>query len=157
MKNGRKHNSGKKSTVDGTLEPTQPSGIKQCREGHSTFEPGPAGNTVQIEMFHTLILQTPINDTSNSLPHQGMSNSSRSRWKHAEQTVNFRVWINLVQHTQPSNIMAMTQWQETLTKTKPGHQLPLALKKLKVTFSSWPPQRRTVLKDLENKCKIAMK
>ena len=28
----------------------------QCREGHSTFEPGPAGNTLQIGRFYTLIL-----------------------------------------------------------------------------------------------------
>ena len=44
-----------------------------------------------------------------------------------------------------------------LNWTKSGHRLHLELKRLKVTFSSWPPYRRIVLKDEENKCKIATK
>ena len=66
-----------------------------------------------------------------------MSNSCRRRYKLAEQTVN-QVQINLVQHTQPSNITSMTQRQETLMWTYPGHRIHLALKQLKVTFSCWP-------------------
>ena len=61
----------------------------------------------------------------------------RSRWKLAEQTV-IRVRIDLVQHTKLSHTTSMTQRQETLIGTNPGHQIHLALKKLKVTFSSWP-------------------
>ena len=41
-----------------------------------------------------------------------MSNSSRSRWKLAEQTV-IRVRINLAQQTQPSHTTSMAQRQET--------------------------------------------
>ena len=56
MDNRRKHNSEKQPMVDNTLEPIQHFGETQCREGHSTFEPGPAGNTLQIGMFYTLML-----------------------------------------------------------------------------------------------------
>ena len=34
----------------------------QFREGHSTFEPGPAGNTLQIGTFNTMILQTTMDE-----------------------------------------------------------------------------------------------
>ena len=85
-----------------------------------------------------------------------MSNSGRSRWKLAEQSM-IQVRINLVQHTQCSNTASMTQQQESLIRAKPGHRMHLALEKLKLTFSSRPPPRRTILKDLENKCIIAMK
>ena len=50
-----------------------------------------------------------------------------------------RVRINLVQHIEPSLTTSMTQRHETLIGTKPGHRIHLALTKLKVTFSSWPP------------------
>ena len=87
----------------------------------------------------------------------GISNSDRSRWKLAEQTM-IRVRINLVQHTQCSNMTSsMTQRQESLIRTKPGHRIPLALEKLKMTFRSRPPHRRTILKDWDNKCIIARK
>ena len=85
-----------------------------------------------------------------------MSNSSRSSWKLDEQTV-IRVRINLVEHTKPSNTTSMTQRQETLINAKPGHQILLELKKLKMTFSSWTHHSRTMLNDWENKCKIATK
>ena len=49
----------------------------------------------------------------------------------------------------------MTQRQESLTRAKPGHRIHLALEKLKMTFCGRPPHRRTILKDLENKCIIA--
>ena len=41
----------------------------QCKEGHSTFEPGPARNTFQIGMFYTLILQTPMDELWQQLEH----------------------------------------------------------------------------------------
>ena len=84
-----------------------------------------------------------------------MSNSSGNRWKLVEQTV-IRVRIYLVHHTKLSHAKAMTQ-QETLIGTKPGHLIHLSPEKLNVTFSSWPPHRRTILKDWGNKCKIATK
>ena len=68
----------------------------------------------------------------------GMSNSDRSRWKHTEQTM-IEVRINLVQHTQCSNITSMTQRKESLIRAKPGHRIHLALEKLKMTFSSRLP------------------
>ena len=34
----------------------------QCMEGHSTFEPGPAGNILEIGTLYTLILQTPMDE-----------------------------------------------------------------------------------------------
>ena len=48
--------------VDCTREPIQRSGVKQCREGHSTFEPGPAETTLQVGTFYTLILETPMDE-----------------------------------------------------------------------------------------------
>ena len=85
-----------------------------------------------------------------------MLNSGTSRWKLTEQTL-IRVRINLVQHIQSSNMTSMTQWQETLIRAKSGHRIHLALEKLKMTFSSRQSHRRTILKDWENKCIVAMK
>ena len=79
-----------------------------------------------------------------------MSNSDRSRWKLTEQTMT-QVRINLVQHTQCSNMTSMTQRQESLIRAKPGHRIHLPLEKLKMTFRSRPPHRRTILKNWENK------
>ena len=87
-------------------------------------------------------------------PQLGMSNSDRSRWKLTEQTM-IRVRINLVQHTQCSNMMPMTQRQEGLIRA--CHRIHLALEKLKMAFSSRPPHRITILKDLEDKCIVATK
>ena len=39
------------------------------REGHSTFEPGLAGNTLQIETFYTSILQTAMDELRPQLGH----------------------------------------------------------------------------------------
>ena len=39
---------------------------------------------------------------------------------------------------------SMTQRQESLIRTKPGHRIHLALEKLKMAFSSRPPHRRTI-------------
>ena len=52
---------------------------------------------------------------------------------------------------------SMTQLQESLISAKPGHRMHLALKKLKMTFSSRSPHRRTLLKVWENKCIVATK
>ena len=46
-----------RGTTNGWLQPwTHPAFSFQieCREGHSSFEPGPAGNTLQIGTFYTL-------------------------------------------------------------------------------------------------------
>ena len=59
---------------------------------------------------------------------------------------------NLVQHTQCSNMT-----NESLIRAKPGRRIHLALEKLKMTSSSRPPHRRTILKDWENKCIVATK
>ena len=52
---------------------------------------------------------------------------------------------------------SMTQRQESLIRAKPGHRIHLALEKQQMTFSTRPPQRRTILKDWENKCIVATK
>ena len=52
---------------------------------------------------------------------------------------------------------SMIQRQESLIRTKPGHRMHLAFEKRKMTFSSRPPHRRTILKDWENKYILATK
>ena len=51
----------------------------------------------------------------------------------------------------------ITQRQGRLIREKPGHRIHLALEKLKITFSSRPPHRRTILKGWENICIVATK
>ena len=131
-----------------TLEPVQPFGIK-----HSVMKLFPHSNLGRQETPCKLGRSTPRYFKLLWMSCgrcSEMSNSSRSRWKLAEQIV-IRIWSNLVQHTQHRNITSMTQRQETLNKTKPGHRLHMELKTLKVTFSSWPLHRRTILKYWENK------
>ena len=65
--------------------------LRSGREGHSTHESGPAGNTLQIGTLYIFILQTLMDELSRS---SDMSNSNRSRWKITEQTI-IRVRINL--------------------------------------------------------------
>ena len=85
----------------------------------------------------------------------GIPNSDRSRWKLTEQTM-IRVRINLVQHTQCSNMTSMTHWQESLIRANPGHRIHLALEKLKMISAADPHTAwRTILKDWENKCIVA--
>ena len=85
-----------------------------------------------------------------------MSNSNGSRWKLTEYTM-IQVRINIVQHTQCSNMISMTQRQETLTRAKTDHRIHLALEKLKMRFSCRPPHWRTVVTDWENNCIVATK
>ena len=51
---------GSNQRLTATLNPSSVPGSTLCREGHSKFEPEPAGNTSQIGTFYTLILQTPM-------------------------------------------------------------------------------------------------
>ena len=69
--------------------------------------------------------------------------------------IRFR--INFAQHTQCSNMTSMPQRQESLIRAKPGNRIHLALEQLKMTFSSRPPHRRTILKNSDNKCIVATK
>ena len=85
-----------------------------------------------------------------------MSNSDRSRWKLTDQTM-IRVRINLLQHSECSNMTSMTQRQESLIRAKPSYRIHPALEKLKMTLSSRPPHRRTIPMDWENKCTVATK
>ena len=64
-------------------------------------------DTLEIKLLKNNV-KTPVDELR---PQLVMSNSSRSRRKLAEQAM-IRVRINLVQHTQPSNMTLMTQ-QET--------------------------------------------
>ena len=68
-----------------------------------------------------------------------------------------QVWIHLIQHAQCSNMMSITQRQESLIRAKPGHRIHLALEKMNMTFSSKPTHRRTIFKDWKNKCIVATK
>ena len=85
-----------------------------------------------------------------------VSNSDKSRWKLSEQTM-IKVCINLVQHTQCSNMTLTKQRQESLVRAKPGHRIHLQLKYLNMVIGSRPPHRRTILKDWKNKCIAATK
>ena len=78
-----------------------------------------------------------------------MSNSDRSRWKFIEQTI--------IRFLQCSNMTSMTERQESLIRARPGHCIHLTLEKLRMTFSSRPPHRRTILMDWENECIVATK
>ena len=134
-------------TLDCTIEPIQHSGIK-----HSVGKVIPHSNLSRHETPYKLGRSTPWYFKLQNMSCGGnssMSNSSRSKWKLAEQSM-ITVLINFVQHTQPSNITSITQRQETLIRLKPSHRIHLALKKLKVTFSSWRPHQRTILKDFDN-------
>ena len=51
----------------------------------------------------------------------------------------------------------MTKRQENLLGGKSGHQIRLALEKLKMTFRSRLPHLRTILEDCYNTCLVAMK
>ena len=89
-------------------------------------------------------------------PQLGISNCDRSRWKLSEQTM-IRVRINLVQRAKCSNKTSRTRRQQSLIRSKPGHQIHLSLDKLKMSFRSRPPHRKTMLKDWENKCIVSTK
>ena len=52
---------------------------------------------------------------------------------------------------------SMTQRQESLISTNPGHRIHLVLKKLNMAFSSRLSYRETILKDWENKCIVVTK
>ena len=69
---------------------------------------------LQIRTFYTLILQPQMEFEVCS----GMSNSRRSRWKLAEQTV---IRVQIVRYNKSHNTTSTTQRQETLIGTKPGH------------------------------------
>ena len=126
--NWRKHNSGEQPTVDCPLEPIQRSGVK-----NSVGKVISQSNLSRQERPSKLGRSTPSYfklQWMSSGRSSEMSNSSRSRWKLAEQTV-IRIRINLVQHTKPSHTTSVTR-QETLIGTKIGHRIHLALKKLKL-------------------------
>ena len=125
--NWRKHNSGKQPTVDSTLEP-----IQRLVIIHSVGKVIPHSNLDRQETPYKLWRSKPCYFTLQWMSCgrcSSVSNSSRNRWKFAEQSV---IWvrINLAQHTHPSNITSMTQRQDTLIRTKPGHRIHLALKNL---------------------------
>ena len=152
--NWRKPIWGKQPTVDCTHESIQRSGVK-----HSIIKVIPHSNLGWQETPCKLEDSTPWYFTLQWMSCAGslnLSNSRKSRWKLAEQTLII-VRINLVQHAKPSNTTLMTQRQMTLLSVKPDHRKHLALNELKLTFSSWPPHRRTILKDWENKCKTSTK
>ena len=92
----------------------------------------------------------------------GRSSFVRSRWKHTEQTIWFEFELSELsaatwRRIKCSNMTSMTQRHEHVIRAKPGHRIHLALEKLKMTFSSRPPHRRTILKNWKNKYIAATK
>ena len=61
----RETNSGKQTTID--CNDLTFRCHTQCKEGHSTQESGPAGNTLQIGTFYTLILLTLMDELQSQL------------------------------------------------------------------------------------------
>ena len=138
--NWRKHNSGKLRTVDCTLEPIQRSSIK-----HSVGKAIPHSNLGQQETPCKLGRSTPW-----YFKLQWMSCSRSSCcWTLVEADGSSLNWQWLEFELTLYNILSpatFCRWQrlETLIRTKAGHQIHLGLLKLKVSFSSWLPHRRTI-------------
>ena len=122
--NSKKHNAEKQPTLTAPLNPSSVPVSNRVWEGHSTFERGPAGNTLQIEKFYTSILQTLMDELRRRSVCQTLVEADGSSLNNPCTTVP----INLVQHTKPSNTTSMPQRQETLSKAKPGHRIHLELK-----------------------------
>ena len=121
MENWRKHNSGKQPTVDCTQEPIQHSSIKHKRSFYIRTWAGrkyPCKLGLSTPWYFKL--QWMSCSSSGWMSCSCSSSICRSR-KLTEQTV-IRVWINLLQHTRPSNITSITQWQESLIRTNSGAQ-----------------------------------
>ena len=99
--NWRKHNSGKQPTVDCTLNPIQRSGVK-----HSVGKVIPYSIIGRQETPWKLEVSSPWYfklQWMSCSRRSGMSNSSRSRWTLAEQT------MIRAQHTNPSNTTSTTR------------------------------------------------
>ena len=78
--NTEKQTEGSTKRLTAPLNPTNHPVSNTCVGkviNYSTHESGPAGNTLQIGTFYTLILQTLMGE----LQPLGLSNSDRSRWK----------------------------------------------------------------------------
>ena len=150
--NWTKHHSGKHRTVDCTLESIQRSSVK-----HSVGKVITQSNLSRRKDLANLdVLHL---DTSNSNRWTAAAARVCRTLVEADGSSLNRQWLEFeltLYNIKPSHTTSMTQ-QETRIGTKPGHRIHLALKKLKVTFSSWPTLRRTILKDWENIYKITTK
>ena len=62
----------------------------------------------------------------------------------------FQIVVNFVQHTHPSNAVAVIKRLKNLIRIEPRDYMNLTIKKLKVTAGSRPPDRRTIFKDRED-------
>ena len=68
---------------------------------------------------------------------------------------DYRVRTNLVDYTEPSHKTSIKKfWLEQSLATEYTFRSRSCMK---VRFNSWPPHRRTIRNDWENKCKIATK
>ena len=62
----------------------------------------------------------------------------------------FRIAVNFVQHTHPSNAAAVIRRLKNLIRTEPRDCMNLTIKRPKVTADSRPPDGRTIFKDRED-------
>ena len=122
LRHGKLKNKLREATNDWLLPQTHLTFLcqTQYREGHSTHESGPAGNTLQIRIFCTLILQTLMDELQ---PCSGMSSSDRSRWKLTEQTmIRFRISITYTvqQHDVDDTTTRKSDQGKDLPPNSPG-------------------------------------
>ena len=69
----------------------------------------------------------------------------------------FRIAVNFVQHTHPSNAAAVIKRLENLIRTEPRDCMNLTIKNPKVTAGSRPPDRRRILKDMKDEGVVTAK
>ena len=152
-KNWRKHNSGKQ------LHPWNHPAFRcqtQYGECDSTFEPEPAGKTKQIGTFNTFILQTPMEELRPQLklvePYlvETDGRSLNREWLEFELTLynilcpaTRRRWRNDKKFWSRQSLATEYIWRSRSWRWHLAEQLTST--------------RRTILKDWENKCKIATK
>ena len=124
----------------------------QRREGHSTFEPGPAGNTLQIGRSYTVILQTPMDELR---PLLDMSNYCRSRWKNSLNRHDSRLkWPCTTYIALQHNVDDTTRNSDQRKALPPN---TLGAREAEGDIQQLTPHRIRILKDWENKCIIASK
>ena len=65
--------------------------------------------------------------------------------------------VNFIQHTHPSNAVAVIKRLKNLSRTEPRDCMNLTIEKPKVTAGRRPPDRRTIFKDREDESVVTAK
>ena len=89
----------------------------KCGEAHSTYELGPAGNTLQIESFYSTpwyfeLLSMSCDHGSGYRTLIETDGSSLNKQLFEYKLILYNI------HTQSSNMTSMKQWQQTLIRAK---------------------------------------